>query len=118
MIEHRERVVAESASLQLSNLVQPRTVNGDQSERLASNTTDQSVLPDAGTIPPSGAHFADASVDPLHHGLQPLALLGPETRIGSFLGGTDHAVTPHQNLSALAPTVTIPPPGGPALFLA
>jgi hypothetical protein len=114
MNEHRERVVAESIGLQRSDLAQPPIINGEQLERLASNTVGQSVLPDADTIPPSGAHFNDASADPLHHGLQPLALLGPETRIGSLGGGADHAVTPHQSLSALTPTVTVPLPGGPA----
>src|SRR5262245_61726879 len=71
----------------------------------------QSSASHSDKILPSAASFHDASVDPLHSGLIPLALLGPEGQRGSAFAVT--SVTPHLNVVAV-PTIPIPPPGGPA----
>jgi hypothetical protein len=74
------------------------------------------VSSDGDKIVPSGAAFHDASVDPLHNGAVPLALLGQEGKNGHFIAAGEHAVAPHQ-LAALASApggVVIPGPGGPA----
>src|SRR5262245_15320124 len=62
---------------------------------LAAVTNGQAVPSDGDKILPSGAAFHDASVDPLHHGLVPLALLGQEGKNGTLVVGADHAMT-HQ----------------------
>ena len=74
-------------------------------------TEGQSSASESDKILPSAALFHDVSVDPLHSGLVPLALLGPEGQRGIAFAVT--SVTPHLNVAA-TPTITIPPPGGPA----
>jgi VCBS repeat-containing protein len=62
-----------------------RTLTGEEFASLFPITTDQSILPAAGTGgngPTAGAHFGDPSVDPLTVGT-PLALLGPGPGPGS-----------------------------------
>src|SRR5262245_43874870 len=80
-------------------------------DALAPVAEGQSSASESDKILPSAASFHDASVDPLHSGLIPLALLGPEGQRGSAFAVT--SVTPHLNVVAV-PTITIPPPGGPA----
>jgi hypothetical protein len=136
-----DRIAEPSTGLQLSNLAQPRIVevtkpqrgesiiaehsdnnnarfsavaDGAPFESLVSVTDGQAVPSEADRILSSAAAFHDASVDPLHHGVRPLALFGPEVQKGSFVSAADHPVTPHQNLSALTPVITVPSPGGPA----
>ena len=135
-----KHIAAQSTGLQLSNLAQPRIVevaktqsgesialeagddrstklsavaDGAQFDALISTTDGQAVSSEADKILPSAAAFHDASIDSLHNGVVPLALLGSDGRNGNLVAGADQ-VTPHQNLSAPAPTITIPPPGGPA----
>ncbi|MGJ5176990.1 tandem-95 repeat protein [Bradyrhizobium oligotrophicum] len=71
-----------------------RIINGDQFAELFPMTTDQSVLPAAGTpgAPgvPAGANFGTYRVDALNGGT-PLALLGGEDGSGNF---GDNPVTP------------------------
>ncbi|MGJ4894650.1 VCBS domain-containing protein [Bradyrhizobium oligotrophicum] len=72
-----------------------RIINGDQFAELFPITTDQSVLPAAGTpgAPgvPAGANFGTFKVDPLTVGT-PLGLLGPEDSTTKF---GDNPVTPN-----------------------
>ena len=77
----------------------------------APGTDGQSRESESDKILSSAAAFHDASVDPLHSGLIPLDLLGPEGQRGIAFAVIP--ATPHLNVGA-APTITIPPPGGPA----
>jgi len=77
----------------------------------APGTDGQSRESESDKILSSAAAFHDASVDPLHSGLIPLDLLGPEGQRGIAFAVIPAA--PHLNVGA-APTITIPPPGGPA----
>jgi hypothetical protein len=92
-------------------------VQGAVPDVLASVTNGQPGPSEADKILPSAAAFRDASVDPLHHGLVPLALLGQEGKNGTLVVGAEHAA-PHQ-LAAVgsAPGVSVPPPGGPATLV-
>jgi Bacterial Ig domain len=134
-----DRIAAQPAGLQLSNLGLPRTVEVTKPQRgesiaaelsdnnnarfsaaadgaasPASVTGGQAVPSESDRILPSAAAFHDVSIDALHNGLVPLALMGAEGQKGNSVIGADHTVTPHQSFSAPTPTVTIPPAGGPA----
>ena len=75
-----------------------RTLTGEEFASLFPITTDQSVLPAAGTpgAPsiPAGAHFGDPTVDPLSTPA-PLDLLGPEESANTFSLITDQGVLPN-----------------------
>jgi hypothetical protein len=101
-----KNIFAQSTGLQLSNSAQSQIaskpqrseavtfeLNGDGArldlaavvqgaplEALASVTEAQPAPSDADRILPSAAAFRDASVDPLHNGSVPLALLGQEAK--------------------------------------
>ena len=83
-------------------------------EALVSVADGQPTGSEADRILPSAAAFHDASIDPLHHGLVPLALLGAEGKNGNLVAGVSHSLTPHQNAIGTAPTITVPPPGSSA----
>jgi VCBS repeat-containing protein len=132
-----KNIFAQSAGLQLSNSSQSQIasksqrseaitfeLNGDGArldlaavvqaapfEALASVTEAQPAPSDADRILPSAAAFHDASIDALHHGLVPLALLGQEGKSGNLFAGVSQPLSPHHNVVA-TPTITVPPPGG------
>lgn len=134
-----KNISAQSAGLQPSNLVQTRikvakpergasidaelsTNHGATADLAAAThaavfdapapvTGGQSSASESDKILSSAAAFHDAPVDPLHNGLIPLALLGPEGQRGITFAV--NSITPHLNVVAV-PTITIPPPGGPA----
>jgi hypothetical protein len=89
-----------------------RAVTGEQFAQLYQISDDQSVLPDAGRVPPSGADFHDVTIDLLPGGARPLALLGPETLAARFSGVNDGASAHSTATVSPTPIVTIPPPGG------
>lgn len=89
-----------------------RAVTGEQFAQLFQISDDQSVLPDAGRIPPSGADFHDVTIDLLPGGARPLALLGPETLAARFSGVNDGASAHSTATVSPTPIITIPPPGG------
>ena len=89
-----------------------RAVTGEQFAQLFQISDDQSVLPDAGRIPPSGADFHDVSIDLLPGGSRPLALLGQETLAARFSGVNDGASAHSTATVSPTPIITIPPPGG------
>jgi VCBS repeat-containing protein len=135
-----KNIFAQSTGLQLSNSAQSQIaskpqrseavtfeLNGDGArldlaavvqgaplEALASVTEAQPAPSDADRILPSAAAFRDASVDPLHNGSVPLALLGQEAKNGNLFASVSQPLTPHQNAVVATPTVTVPPAGGPA----
>jgi Bacterial Ig domain len=138
-----DRIAAQPAGLQLSNLGQPRTVEVTKPQRgesitaelsdshgkkldlsaveegapfgaVVSTTGGQAVPSESDRILPSAAAFHDVSIEALHNGSAPLVLLGQESQKGNSVAGADHMVTPHQSFSTPAPVVTIPPAGGPA----
>src|SRR5262245_2425925 len=133
--------VAQPTGLQLSNLAQSRTaeasrhkpgesisieLNGDHGARLelsavmpaapfealVTATDGQAVPSDADRILPSAAAFHDAIVDPLHHGLVPLALLGQEGKSGNLAVGADRAVHQLAAVGSAPGGIVIPAPGG------
>jgi hypothetical protein len=120
-----KNIFAPSTDLQLSNLSQSRIAEGSKPQRdqaitlelngshgarldvaavvqdtpfetLVSVADAQPTSSEADRILPSAAAFHDASVDPLHHGLVPLALLGQEGKNGNLAAGVNHSLTPHQ----------------------
>jgi hypothetical protein len=136
-----KNIFVPSTGLQLSNLAQSRIAESSKSQRdqaitlelngshgarldvaavvqdtpfetLVSVTDGQPTQSEADRILPSAAAFHDASVDPLHHGLVPLALLGAEGKNGNLVAGVNHSLMPHQNAVVATPTITVPPPGG------
>jgi hypothetical protein len=138
-----KNIFAPSTDLQLSNLSQSRIAEGSKPQRdqaitlelngshgarldvaavvqdtpfetLVSVADAQPTSSEADRILPSAAAFHDASVDPLHHGLVPLALLGQEGKNGNLAAGVNHSLTPHQNAVVATPTITVPPPGSSA----
>src|SRR5262245_5365924 len=123
-----KNIFAQSSDLQSSDLAETRIevakpgnngAAGDLAavmhaavfDALAPATEGQSSTSESDKILPSAASFHDASVDPLHGGLIPLALLGPEGQRGNAFAAT--SVTPHANVVAV-PAISVPPPGGPA----
>src|SRR5262249_19506302 len=64
---------------------------------------------------PSERRRIPRCLDPLHHGLVPLALLGQEPKNGTLVVGAEHAA-PHQlaTVGSAPGGIVIPPPGGPA----
>src|SRR5262245_60410175 len=132
-----KNIFAQSTGLQLSNSAQSQIaskpqrseaitfeVNGDGArldlaavvqaapfEALASVTEAQPAPSDADRILPSAAAFRDASVDPLHNGSVPLALLGQEAKNGNLFASANHSLAPHQNAVVATPTVTVAPAG-------
>jgi VCBS repeat-containing protein len=130
-----KNIFAPSTGLQLSNLSQSRIaeesitleLNGHGArldvaavvqdtpfETLVSVADAQPTASEADRILPSAAAFHDASVDSLHHGLVPLALLGAEGKNGNLAAGLNHSLTPHQNALVATPIITVPPPGSSA----
>jgi hypothetical protein len=136
-----KNIFVPSTGLQLSNLAQSRIAESSKPQRdqaitlelngshgarldvaavvqdtpfetLVSVTDGQPTQSEADRILPSAAAFHDASVDPLHHGLVPLALLGAEGKNGNLVAGVNHSLMPHQNAVVATPTITVPPPGG------
>ena len=89
-----------------------RAVTGEQFAQLFQISDDQSVLPDPGRIPPSGADFHDVTIDLLPGGARPLALLGPEALAARFSGVNDGASAHSTATVSPTPIITIPPPGG------
>jgi hypothetical protein len=138
-----KNIFPQSAGLQLSNSAQSQIaskpqrsepitfeLNGDGArldlaavvqaapfDALASVTEAQPTPSDADRILPSAAAFRDASIDPLQHGLVPLALLGQDGKNGNLFASVNHSLTPHQNAVLATPTVTVPPAGGPATMV-
>ena len=132
-----ENIFPQSAGLQLSNSAQSQIaskpqrseaitfeVNGDGArldlaavvqaapfEALASVTEAQPAPSDADGILPSAAAFRDASVDPLHDGSVPLALLGQEAKNGNLFASVSQPLTPHQNAVVATPTSRYRPRG-------
>jgi hypothetical protein len=122
-----KNIFPQSAGLQLSNSAQSQIaskpqrsepitfeLNGDGArldlaavvqaapfDALASVTEAQPTPSDADRILPSAAAFRDASIDPLQHGLVPLALLGQDGKNGNLFASVNHSLTPHQREFAL-----------------
>ena len=92
-------------------------MTSEQFDALLAGTASGAAVADENDIPPSGASFADPSVEALPDGLRPLTLLGQENNpfiaSSSSIGG-ESRVKPHALLLDLGPVINIPAPDGAA----